>query len=295
MQKNENTIVYKVNKELKLEEILRNNLNFSGRLFRKLYKRKLIKVNDKYVNKRKLCSKGDIIKITMEDEKNVYTPKYIPLDIVYEDFDILIINKEPNIVVHPSKSNNNNTLANGIAYYFKENNINKKVRLVNRLDMNTSGLLVVAKNPFGHQQMALQFEKKSVKKTYLALVKGILEIKSGTIDKPIGKDKMNPIKNIVSKDGKKSITRYKVLKRYKDLSLLEVEIITGRTHQIRVHLDYINHPIIGDTLYNESSKLIKRQALHSYSLTFNKPRTNEKLKIKAKLPTDMEKVIKYYK
>lgn len=276
-----------------LEEFLLRK-DISRRFFRKTYKEKGIYINGKFKNRKTLLKKGDVVSIFMKDEENNIEPEKMELDIIYEDFDLLILNKKPYQVVHPTKSHNTNTLSNGISYYFKEKNIKKKIRFVNRLDMNTSGILIVAKNPFAHQQIALQFEKDIVEKKYKALVDGIVKKDEDSIDLPIGKEE-NSIKYTVSKSGQKSLTKYKVIDRYKKGSLLELQIFTGRTHQIRVHLSYIGHPIIGDTLYNIESPYIKRQALHSFYLKIKTPRRGKDLKLFADLPNDMKNLIKELK
>lgn len=227
----------------------------------------------------------------MEDEINNINPENIKLNIVYEDNDLLILNKEEDIVVHPTKSHQSNTLSNGIAYYFKEKNIKKKIRFVNRLDMDTTGILIVAKNPFAHQQMAIQFENNTVEKKYLALVEGIVKKEEEIIDEPIGREEDKSIRKIVTPKGQQALTKYKVKARLKEATLLEVQIFTGRSHQIRVHLNHIGHPIIGDTLYNKKSPYIKRQALHSYYLKLKHPRTKENIEFIAQLPKDMSLLI----
>lgn len=262
----------------------------SGRLFRKLYKDKKILVNGKFQRKGLDLNNGDIVTLLMEDEEENILPEKMELDIIYEDDDLLILNKGPNIVVHPTKSHQSNTLSNGIAYYFKEKKINKKIRFVNRLDMDTTGILIVAKNSFAHQQMALQFEDNTVEKKYMAIVKGLVEVDEGFIDEPIGREEEKSIKKTVLETGQDAKTSFKVLERYKEATLLEVQIHTGRSHQIRVHMEYLGHPIIGDTLYHEESKFIKRQALHSYYLKAKHPRTKEYIEFKADLPEDMEKL-----
>lgn len=290
-KEDESTIIFKYNEEnMDLEEFLYSK-NISGRLFRKLYKDKKIFINGKFIRKNLELINNDIITIKMEDENESITPEPMDLDIVYEDYDLLILNKGPNMVVHPTKSHQVNTLSNGIAYYFKENGIKKKIRFVNRLDMDTTGILIVAKNPYAHQQMALQFEENTVEKKYLAIVKGVMEKDEEYIDLPIGREEEKSIKKMVTEEGQEALTKYKVIERFKDATLVEVQIFTGRSHQIRVHLDYLGHSIIGDTLYNEESLYIKRQALHSYYLKVLHPRNKEILEFKAKLPKDMEKLL----
>lgn len=262
----------------------------SSRLFRKLYIEKNILVNGKFQRKGIILNKGDVVSLVLKQEEENIEPEEMDLDIIYEDFDLLIINKEPNIVVHPTKSHQSNTLSNGIKHYFNKNRIYKKIRFVNRLDMNTSGIIIVAKNSFSHQQMALQFENHWVEKKYLAIVKGVVQKDEDRIDLAIGREEDKSIKKIVTQVGQDAITDYKVLERYKDATLIQVQIYTGRSHQIRVHMEYIGHPIIGDTLYNESSSLINRQALHSYYLKAKHPRTKNEIEFLAPMPKDMEKL-----
>ncbi|KNF09508.1 pseudouridine synthase, RluA family [Gottschalkia purinilytica] len=292
-EENESIVSFKVeDDELTVERTLKKRFDVSSRLFRKLVKTKCVFLNNRKVNRNETVKKGDIITIIMEDEKDSNIPQNdIPIDIIYEDYDLVIINKQPNMVVHPTKGHPYGTIANALAYYFKEKNIKKKVRFVNRLDRDTSGVLVIAKNSFAHQQLSKQFQDDLVEKTYLTLVKGIVKEENGTIDMPIERDEEDSIKRVVREDGKRCITHYKVIERYKNSTLLEVKIETGRTHQIRVHLSYIGYPIIGDPLYNNSSELINRQALHSYSLKFNLLRTNKRIEVKAELPKDIQKVI----
>lgn len=275
---------------LSLEEFLYGK-EISGRLFRRLYKKKHIYLNGKFVRKSTQVNKGDKVSIYMEDEDNNIIPEKMDLDIVYQDHDILVINKPPDIVVHPTKSHQEGTLSHGISHYFKDNGINKKIRFVNRLDMDTTGILIVAKNPFGHQQLGIQLEENTVIKKYLCLVEGVLEKDQDTIDLPIGREEDRSIKKIVTDKGQNALTTYKVRERFKDTSLVEVQIFTGRSHQIRVHMDHIGHPIIGDSLYNKESPYIKRQALHSYYLKAKHPRKDAYIEFIAPLPQDMEDLI----
>ena len=287
-KESENIVMFTVDKEgLDLEEFLFSQ-SLSGRLFRKLYKEKQIYVNGKFKRKGLSLELGDTVSIYMEDEEENTLPQDIDIDIVYEDFDLLILNKQPNIVVHPTKSHQENTLSNGISYYFQKNGIKKKIRFVNRLDMDTTGILIVAKNPFAHQQMALQFEANEVEKKYLAIVSGIVKDNEAYINFPIGREEDKSIRKMVRENGQDALTRYSVVERYKDATLLDVQIFTGRSHQIRVHLEHIGHPIIGDTLYNEESTHINRQALHSHYLKVKHPRTGESIEFIAPIPKDME-------
>ena len=291
LEESESLIIFKCDKNnLDLEEFLYTQ-NVSGRLFRRLYKKKHIYVNGKFLRKNIKLREGDLISLYMEDEIESIVPEKIHIDIVYEDLDLLILNKQPNIVVHPTKSHQTNTLSNGIADYFLGKDIYKKIRFVNRLDMDTTGLLIVAKNSFAHQQMAIQFEKNTVIKKYLTLVDGVVETSEGIIDSPIGREGEKSIKKVVTSGGQHAITKFIVKERFKNASLLEVQIFTGRSHQIRVHLESIGHPIIGDSLYNKESPYIKRQALHSYYLKAMHPRTDKPMEFFADLPNDMKDLI----
>lgn len=292
---NENIVIFDCdNDEKSLEQFIINK-KISSRLFRKLYRYKNILVNGKHRRKDLPIKKGDKVILIMEDEINNIESEKMDLDIIYEDFDLLILNKPQNTVVHLTKSHEKGTLSNGITYHFQEKGIKRKVRFVNRLDMDTTGILIVAKNPFAHQQLALQFEEESVVKKYLAIVEGRVENNEKVIDLPIGRKEEGNIKKIVDKNGQRAITKYIVKERFKDVTLLEVQIFTGRSHQIRVHLNHIGHPIIGDTLYYKHDSNIDRQALHSHYLKLKHPRTGENIEFIAELPTDMKRLLNLMK
>ncbi len=288
---NESILIHKVTENNKVEAILKEQLDISGRFSRRLAKANSILLNNSTCSLNKKAKQGDTITLLFEDETDPNIPEDIPLTIVYEDHDLLLVNKQPGIVVHPTKSHSSGTIANGVAWYFEKNHIKKKIRFVNRLDMDTSGIVVIAKNPFGQHQIGLQFEDNTIEKRYLTLVEGVISEDSGIIDKPIDKDETDPIKQTVREDGKPSLTKFKVIERYNNATLVEVQIMTGRNHQIRVHMNYIGHPVLGDTLYNKPSSLIDRQALHSSYLAFHKPRKGEKIEVHAELPLDMQNAI----
>lgn len=290
-KESENLVLFKVEKDgLNLQDFLYHK-DLSGRLFRRLYKDKKIYVNGKLMRKGLTLQKGDLVSLLFEDEEENIYGEAMDLDIIYEDFDLLIVNKDSNTVVHPTKSHQHGTLSNGLSHYFMEKGIKKKIRFVNRLDMDTTGILIVAKNPFAHQQIALQFESLSVEKRYKAIVKGIVENHTGTIDLPIGREEIDSIKKTVTDSGQRAITKYKVIERYKDATLVDIQILTGRSHQIRVHFHHIGHPIIGDSLYGEKSPFIERQSLHSYYIKMKHPRNKEDIEFIASLPKDMERLI----
>lgn len=257
---------------------------------------KRIFVNDEVVKMNRVLNEGEIIKIDLaKDESQDIAPEKIDIDIVYEDEDILVVNKKPFMVVHPTKSYQSGTLANGVINYFMESGQNCIVRLVSRLDMNTSGLIIIAKNQFSHGMLSKEMSENKVEKKYLALVHGIMKEKQGTIDLPIYKPEgiENGIRRVIDERGQRSITHYKVVEEYNESSLVECKLETGRTHQIRVHLSHLGHPIYGDTLYGDGDEedLIKRQALHAFGLDFKSPRSGEILSLRAELPDDMKELI----
>ena len=294
------TLEKKVSKEYEgatIREFLKEDLGLSSRLIRRSSIEKRILVNKKEVRMRYIVHSGDLVQINLQsDESQNITPEKMDLDIVYEDEDILVINKKPYMVVHPTKSYQSGTLANGVLFYFKETNQNCIVRLVSRLDMNTSGLIIIAKNQFAHMALSKEMEENNLEKRYLAIVHGNLKEKEGTIDAPIYRPDGEEFgtMRIVDERGQRSITHYKVIESFKDADLVECLLETGRTHQIRVHMKHLGHPIYGDTLYGfeGDEELIPRQALHAYGLDFKSPKTKETLSLRAKLPEDMESLLK---
>lgn len=289
---NNNLLSYTIQENDKtVKNILTLELSFSKRLSKKLEMNGKIFLNGKITKWSKRTKKGDVLTIEFEEEEDEYEPVDIPIEIIYEDNDIIAINKPPYIVVHPTKSHQNNTIANGVAYYFKENNIKRKVRLVNRLDMNTSGVLIIAKNPFAHNELSNQMKNNTVEKYYYAIASGVVENDYGTINEPIARLNDEDIVRVVDPSGKECITHYFVEKRLKEMTLLRLKLETGRTHQIRVHLKHIGHPVLGDTLYGEESGLINRQALHCSKMKINQPFTGEEILLTCDLPADMAIII----
>jgi len=289
--------VIKIEEGTKIREYLKVELGLSTRLIRSASIDKRIFVNDEVVKMNRVLNIGEIIKIDLaKDESQDIAPEKMDIDIIYEDEDILVVNKRPFMVVHPTKNYQSGTLANGVINYFMESNQNCIVRLVSRLDMNTSGLIIIAKNQFSHGMLSKEMSDNNVEKRYLAIVHGNLEKNSGTIDLPIYKPEgiENGIKRVIDERGQRSVTHYKVIESFENASLVECKLETGRTHQIRVHLGSLGHPIYGDTLYGygeDEEELIKRQALHAYALDFKSPRTGEMLSLKSELPQDMKELI----
>jgi len=221
-------------------------------------------------------------------------PQNLPINIIYEDEDILVVNKPAGQVVHPTLGYVDGTLANGIAYHWQQQGRQHTVRLVNRLDRNTSGLVLVACNELAHHKLVQQFEKGAGIKRYYALVEGWLEPEAGTISLPIGLAPDSIIKRQVTPEGKDAITKYKTLAKLKEASLLEVELVTGRTHQIRVHFAHCGHSLIGDTFYGSESYygVLTRHGLHAYSLEFDHPKTGRLISFSAPIPDDLTAAIK---
>ena len=275
-----------------IREIMREHFDFSARLRNRIKREKLVMVDGVSTPGWKKPVVGAEIKITLPDETSGFEPQNIPLDIVYEDDDLMIINKQPGLIVHPTKGHPTGTVANALMYYMEQTGKPFKIRFVNRLDMDTSGLLVVAKNSYTQNDYTKQMKENTVEKRYVAVVKGIVESDEGTIDLPIGRPDPDHVKRGVMKDGAPSVTHYKVLDRYNGYSLVELLLETGRTHQIRVHMSHIGHPVLGDWLYEGLNPLlIDRQALHAAKLTFTHPMTKKRMTFEAPIPEDIKKAI----
>lgn len=273
--------------------VLKEQFLLSDRLITKLKKANKIYLNDLQTYTKKSLTVGDTVSVLIdfeEDNSNIVASN-IPLNIIYEDDYLLVINKPANIAIHPSILHFDNSLSNGVKFYFDKLGLKKKIRIVNRLDRNTSGIVVFAKNEYIQECLIKQMKTKELKKEYLAIAKGILESKSGTLNFPIARKEGSIIERTVSSDGDSAITHYDVVKEFNNLSLVHIVLETGRTHQIRVHFSYIGHPILGDTLYGSPSKLINRQALHSYKLTFIHPVTKKVVSLEAPLPNDIKNII----
>ena len=232
-----------------------------------------------------------------EDETLDLVPEDIPLEIIYEDSDIVIINKAPNMVVHPAHGNYNGTLVNALLYHIKDlSTINGVIRpgIVHRLDKDTSGVIVVAKHDEAHTTLSDMFKEKTLEKTYVCIAKGIFKDKSGRIETLIGRDPRDRKKMaVVTENGKIAISNYEVLDESKNYSLVKVRIETGRTHQIRVHMKSLNHPILGDATYGNSTDGIARQMLHAYRLKFTHPISKKEMVVTAPIPEDFKRALKF--
>ncbi len=258
-----------------------------------------ILINDKPTKTSYKLKLNDVVTIIKEEPKEVeIKAEDIPLDVVYEDNDILVVNKQKGLVVHPGNGNPDGTLVNAIMARCKDSlsGIGGEIRpgIVHRIDKDTSGLLIIAKNDAAHINVSEQIKNHEVRKTYIALVRGVVKENQATINMPIARSTKDRTKMAVSKKGKEAITHITVLERFDGFTLLEVNIETGRTHQIRVHLSQIGYPIVGDFVYSNGRNPfgVEGQMLHSSKLEFVHPKTGEKMNLEAKLPEYFESVLK---
>lgn len=327
-------------KELTVKELLRRNYHFSSRLLTRLKQQDLVTLNGQPVRGWMKPEAGDLLTVNLPAETSDYLPENIPLAVVFEDEALLVLNKQPGYVVHPTKGKPCHTIANGLMYKMLAEGSSYKIRFANRLDMNTSGLLIVAKSGFVQEALIRQMKRGQVQKRYLAVVDGLVASDSGTIDAPIGRPDPDEVERWllpVEQGGYDSVTHYHVLRRFPAAgsgapcgaaatalhasgsaaaghTLVELTLETGRTHQIRVHMASIGHPVTGDHLYNNgdpflyrrlhgdfrrpegedeksTSPYIDRQALHAYRLSFTHPLSGELLALEAPLPADMQELI----
>ncbi len=258
----------------------------------------LVKVDGKIILKSSYKLSGGE-KISVAEIKNVeseYLPENLPLDILYQDSDIIVVNKARGMTVHPAETVRSGTLVNALLYHCKDlSGINGVMRpgIVHRLDKDTSGVMVVAKNDFAHVNLAEQIKNKTAVRKYLAIVHGEISDNAGIISGAIGRDKVDRKKMSVTADGKPAVTEFRVLERFKNFTYVECKLQTGRTHQIRVHFSEIGHPLVGDPKYTSRKNIfeIQGQALHSHTLTLTQPTTGEILNFAAPLPEDMKKIL----
>lgn len=286
---------------LPIKNIIRSRFNFSSRLMGKLKRQNLVYKNGDITPGWHTVKPGDIISIDFPEEKSDFPPEDIPLEIVYEDDDLLVINKQYGITVHPTKGCPSHTLANGIMHHMLETDQSFKIRFINRLDTDTSGLLLVGKNSYIQNEITKQMRVKTIDKHYIAVVNGIVEKNEFLIDKPIGRPSQDEIRRAVLAEesgGYPSQTEVKVLERIysekfdSQFTIVELHLLTGRTHQIRVHMSSIGHILVGDSLYGDTHlDLINRQALHAYRLSLTHPITKERLDLRSNLPDDIQNLI----
>lgn len=272
-------------------------------------------VNGKTAKSSYKLREGDEIDVELTDEPAaIFEPENIPLNIIYEDEDLAVINKSAGMVVHPGAGISSGTLANAIAWHFGQrigttrgiDAASERVGIVHRLDKDTSGLILVAKNEQIHEALALQFSERTVEKSYVALVHGNIQQTSGVIDRPIARDRWHRTKMTVAANGRNALSIWKIRQRFEKFTLVEVEIKTGRTHQIRVHLASLNHPVVGDPTYNEGrdntiadneiKKAVERLSrvfLHAEKLSFTHPKSGERLSFTCEMPQELTELLKF--
>ena len=304
---------------LYVKEVLQRRFSLSSRLLRKIKVSGQIALDGQKARLRDKGRTGQVLTVSFPEESSYFDPESIPLDVVYEDDDLLVVNKQPFLVVHPTKNYQSGTLANALAFLLQERGESWKIRFINRLDRDTSGLVLVAKNGHAQDAVSAQMEQGTTEKKYLALVHGLFAEKEGRIDAPIDKDPDHKARRMVREDGYPSVTLYKVLQewdvpdlgpdfapwqgspRITGYSLVELTLLTGRTHQIRVHMTHLGHPIAGDELYGQlfgyeaGTDILDRQALHAFSLRLKQPLTGEPIHLQTTMPDDIRSCIERIK
>ena len=288
---------YQVNQnDIRLDNFLTEVMEVSRSQVTKMIKAKEVLVNGKNVKPGFMLKENDTVIVNHVDEDGV-KPEKMDLDIVYEDDDVIVVNKANGVVVHPGAGNHSGTLVNGLLYHTKLSDINGEVRpgIVHRIDAYTTGLLMIAKNNRAHEILAEELAEKKTYRKYVALIWGVIESDSGEIDAPIGRSKNDRKKMAISADGKEAITHFKVLKRYEKATLIELRLETGRTHQIRVHMNYIGHPVVNDPVYG-NRKLFDEtgQCLHAKELGFVHPTTGEYMQFDSELPECFINILKKF-
>ncbi len=275
-------IISEKNAQYTVGQLIKNHFKISARLLTKLKQNDLIKLNGEHVTVRGKVKVGDELKLIMPESSSLNViPVNLPLDIVYEDEDLLIVNKPKNMPVHPSMNNYDNTLGNAVRYYFKD--IPFVYRPVNRLDRDTTGLVIVAKTPQASHSLSMQMQNNKFKKTYLAITEGIPSPLQGIINAPITREQESIIKRCVREDGQRAVTEYKIIRKGNNKSVAEILLHTGRTHQIRVHFAHIGFPLYADSLYGRE---IEGETfnLHCFRLEFFHPITGKEMKIECPPP-----------
>ena len=294
-------VVNEQNAGMRIDAYIANEMEELSRMaVKRLMEDNQIQLNGKTVTKISYkVQKDDEIEVNIPETKQVdLKAQDIPVEVVYEDSDIIVVNKPKGLVVHPANGNWDGTLVNAIMSICKDSlsGIGGEIRpgIVHRLDKDTSGLLIIAKNDKAHIQMSEEIKNREVKKIYYALVRGIVPENEATINMPIGRSNKDRKKMAVVKDGKEAITHFKVLKRFSKYTLLEVKIDTGRTHQIRVHLSEIGYPVVGDEIYSNGKNEfgVHGQLLHAKSLDFKHPITGKEMHLEAQLPTEFANILK---
>lgn len=279
-----------------VESILKGPLMISGRMLNRLTRRKGIRLNGRSPWLKQKVKAGDRLQVAVRPQEKTNVPsKPVPFEIIHEDLDLMVVDKPAGVAVHPVRKTDRHTLVHGILHVWRQRGFEAVVRPVHRLDRWTSGLILIAKNTYMHQLLDHQLRKKEIKRSYLAITGKPLAEPEGTIDQPIGRDPDHPTRRCVTPQGDRAITHYRVLKQNERGSLVQVELETGRTHQIRVHFSYLGAPLLGDSLYGGDVHLIGRQALHSARLSFTHPLTGETMEFSSPLNAELRQVAEQLK
>lgn len=295
-------VVDETSVNMRLDVYLANKLVDKSRSYiQNLVEDDMVQVNNKLRKSNYKLNVDDLVLITIPDPIELsIKPQNIPLDIIYEDSDLVVVNKPKGMVVHPAAGVYENTLVNALLYHCTDlSGINGVSRpgIVHRIDKDTSGTIVVAKNDYTHNKLALQLKDHSMNRIYLALVEGVIKEDEGTVDEPLGRHPIERVKIAISKDGKRAVTHYRVIERYNNNTLIECKLETGRTHQIRVHMAFKGHPIVGDPVYGYKKQRFKLegQLLHAKLLGFIHPKTEKYMEFSTEPPEDFKKVINILK
>lgn len=276
-----------------IKDFLRKNCGISLTGWRKIKHSASLKINGITINPGQavIHPKDTITYELCFKKENPIKPMPIPIDIIFEDEYLLVINKPADMLVHPTTKEHFHTLANAVLFYYQKNNLSLNYHPIHRLDKNTSGLVLIAKYPHIQHLFSHALENKLLSRNYIAIVQGNLPNEHGIINLPIARHPNSIIERIVSPIGQEAITHYRIVERYSDACQIQLSLKTGRTHQIRVHLSHLGHPIIGDDLYGGDTALLQRQALHAFNLTFTHPITKKLLSFTSRLPKDIENLL----
>ena len=276
-----------------VQEILTGPMSVSRRMIQRLTRAKGLQHNRRAAWLNAKVRAGDVVSARLHPAESAgLAPVPMDLRVVYEDAEVLAVDKPPFLLVHPTSPEQDRTLAHGVAHHLAQQGVHARVHPVHRIDRDTSGLVVFAKTGHAHHRLDLQLRAGELRREYLALVDGVVEGDRGVIDAPIGRDPRNPVLRVVRKDGDPAVTRWEVAARYPTATLLRLELETGRTHQIRVHLLHAGHPVLGDRQYGRKGQhLLKRQALHASHLAFAHPTSGEPIRLDAELAPDMQAAV----
>jgi 23S rRNA pseudouridine1911/1915/1917 synthase len=276
-----------------VQDILTGPMGVSRRMIQRLTRAKGLQHNRRAAWLNAKVRAGDVVSARLHPaESAVLAPVPMDLRVVYEDAEVLAVDKPPFLLVHPTSPEQDRTLAHGVAHHLAERGVHAGVHPVHRIDRDTSGLVLFARTGHAHHRLDLQLRAGELKREYLALVDGVMGEERGVIDAPIGRDPRNPVLRVVRKDGDAAVTRWEVVERYPTATLVRLELETGRTHQIRVHLQHAGHPVLGDRQYGRrGTSVIKRQALHASHLAFAHPASGERIELTAELAPDMQQAI----